>query len=230
MKTHETIHGWTTPATAYPNAKIGSACLMKYRRGPGRAFFAEGVRGLLTYEYASPVKLTMLRVDGRLWMTDEPQYVWSLESFAERSRGNVLVAGLGLGLVVHYLVRNPSVTKITVVELSEDVIRMVRPLLPKDPRIEIVHHDFYQFVFNKDTEARDTVIWDLGQWSGESRGDDEGRGWIRIVKPVLLAKYGGAVQVFRHGLDRDPVGERFVNRHPDKIAQWRKTLTQVGAS
>ena len=217
------LSGWKSPVSDYPKTKLGVAAISKRRVDKDSTFFAEGVRGFLFYEFTQPAQLTELRIRGKTWMTDSPEYVWSLESFAKRSRGNVLVAGLGLGIVVHQLANNPAVKRITVIECEADVICMVRPLLPEDKRIHIIHDRFARYV-ETTTEKYDTVIWDLAVRSGNTQinvGD-------LLVAEILCHIHLGDVQVFRHGLDRDPKGERFAKtqefrRVKESFKQDRRT-------
>lgn len=49
--------------------------------------------------------------------------------FVTQASGNVLVAGLGLGVVAEALARSPLVQSVTVVEIEEQVVRLVGPRL-----------------------------------------------------------------------------------------------------
>lgn len=230
------LKDFTTPVTKYPVAKSGKVELCKMRRGPKLTYWAEGVRGNLYYKYGNSAAITYLKINGAVWMTDEYPYTESLGSFAQRARGSVLVAGLGLGIVVHQLCENPNVTKITVVERNKDVIKLVKPLLPADPRIEIVESDFYDFIeLEAGKVRRDTVIWDLAV--SRSGTVTEGRE-IGYVRFILISKYGVSpwydfekgefvpnptgckdLQIFIHGLDRDPEGEAFVKTKEFAVAK-----------
>lgn len=218
------LKNWKTPATAYPKSKIGKAEIVKWRKGGKETyFFGEFVNAVDFYRHAKRVTITGLEIGGKVWMSDDWPYVTGLNSFAERSAGDVLVGGLGLGLVVHALVRNPEVKKITVLEIEPDVIKLVGPLLPKDDRIKIVEDDFYPFL-KGDLVRRDAVIWDLGVWEGE---DDPGIGrHEQLIIPALCwAQYGDQVKVFRHGFDRDPVGDAFVHENPEVVKSTLRSLT-----
>jgi hypothetical protein len=219
------IRGYTSPVSHYPKRKLGKAEIGKSRRGRGSSYWMEGVRGYTIGRYTTSAQITTLKIGGQVWMTDEPMYVWSLESFAERSYGSVLVAGLGLGIVVHQLLRNPSVTEVNVVELEKDVIRLVQPLLPQDKRLHVLHDDFNWFVDRVSTETEyvpDTIIWDLAVRQGKVQINCH---QMPFLKLLLQDKFGPKrwngkkwverkdpkdVKVFVHGLDRDPVGEAFV--------------------
>jgi hypothetical protein len=176
------------------------------------------VRGVLYWRFKRPGNVTTgLTIGRKTWMTDAPPFVWSLQSFAEQSRGKVLVAGLGLGLVVHYLVKNPEVSEIVVIERSADVIHLIEPHLPEDPRLRIVLDDFYAFMASDD-QRRDVVIWDLAVWSPSVKEPLGFREMLCMPAWVLL-RYGPETRLFRHGIDRDPEGEKFVAEHPEILEQ-----------
>ena len=108
----------------------------------------------ITGRAALPVK--SLQVGRKTWMVDDPPHWWAMEEHATIYRGHVVVAGLGLGLIVHALVACPGVERITVVETEPDVITLVQPHLPLSGKVEIVAGDFW------DWEGRpDGVFYDL---------------------------------------------------------------------
>lgn len=103
---------------------------------------------------------TVLYRDGGVVMSDTPAELRDhsdLARAAQRFGGHALINGLGLGCAVELIVEH--VEKITVVELSEDVIRLSGThYLRKYPdKIEIIHADAYQYKPPK--EARYTVVW-----------------------------------------------------------------------
>lgn len=216
-----TIDEWRSPVSDYPISSLGKAKIAKHRNGAKAWFFCEGVKGYLYYKYSKPAYTTTLKISNRIWMTDQPPYTWSLQSYAERSSGDVLVAGLGLGIVVHFLCGNPAVKSITVIDHERDVIKLVKPLLPKDPRLSVVHDDFYRYMF-ADEERRDVLIWDLGLWAGGKKSF--GRDWIGTIEPVARAKYGDQIKVFRHGLDRDIDGQAWIEKHGNKFYELKRML------
>lgn len=64
-----------------------------------------------------------------------------------RARGHVLIAGLGIGMVAEACLRHPDVTKVTVVELSTDVISLVGGYLEDKwgEKIEIIWDDILEW-------------------------------------------------------------------------------------
>lgn len=232
------IKQYKTPVSNYPERSLGSAEIRKRIISPKAQFFGEGVRGRLFYRFGEPTSITELRIDGETWMTDEPNYVDSLQSFVTRAHGRVLVAGMGLGIVLHQLYANEEVTTIDVVERNPDVIGLVGPLLPHDSRGSVHEADFYDWCdrMGRAGYSPDTIIWDLAVASPD-KGLTEGRE-ITYVHVLMAGKYFGHkrwdqnlrdwvsvpgrnpdMKVFVHGLDRDPVGEEFVKTNEFKRAK-----------
>ena len=80
------------------------------------------------------------------------------------AHGEVLIAGLGLGLIVIPICRKKEVQKITVVEVSEEVISLVEPHLRKflggdADKLEIVHSDIHEFKTSKKYNVIYFDIW-----------------------------------------------------------------------
>lgn len=152
---------WHTPVSDYPQKRIGTAELVreKVKRNHYRM---EGVDGYVYYRVTQPIHITVLKIKGQCWMTDEPINWIGMQKLAEHSRGRVLCGGLGLGMIVHALVKNPNVTEIKVAEINKDVKELISPLLPKDQRIKVQNCDVYKV---PNPEKYDTIILDL--WVGK---------------------------------------------------------------
>lgn len=168
------ISEWRTPATDYPEKELGSVRIIHgfYNYG---YFHNYGVRGYKFFHVTKQIPVTSLEIkeieDSEIWetwMVDDPPHLWSMQDYARNSAGRVLVAGLGLGLVVHELLNNIDVDYITVVEKSKDVIDLISPLLPKaeNVKFEIINDDFYVFI-NETNKRFDRIIIDL--WTTGSR-------------------------------------------------------------
>lgn len=157
---------WETPLTHQPLLTVGDARLtLKHYRG---TYYYEGTGGYEFYKtnYWLPV-IALQRKQGRswkTWMVDDPLH-WDgmAEAVAELPDGRILIAGLGLGLMLHHMAQSPRFTKIVVIEQSQDVINLIRPTLPKDDRVTIVCADFYRYIHDLQNCAPqfDGVLWDL---------------------------------------------------------------------
>ena len=89
-------------------------------------------------------KYARLYVAGHLVMSDTPFERRTNWDFLHEARGDVLVAGLGLGMIVHAALRKPEVTSLTIIEKSADVIRLVGPHF-KSPRLTIINADILEW-------------------------------------------------------------------------------------
>jgi hypothetical protein len=97
----------------------------------------------------SPGTYTRLKRDGSfdVTMSDTPdEYRDHLEAI-RMAKGHVLLNGLGLGCVLQCCAEKPEVTKITVIERSEDVIALVAPHYREKygNKIEIIHADAMEY-------------------------------------------------------------------------------------
>ena len=80
--------------------------------------------------------------NGEVIMSNTPDEIHDFISFYRRATGSVLINGLGLGVTLKALAEKPGVTDITVIENSEDVIKLVAPSYT-DPKITIIHGDAF---------------------------------------------------------------------------------------
>ena len=141
-----TLLGWRTPATAYPEAVHGRVRIRRVRYAKG-VYDCYGVpdasgRTWRYYRAARRLPVTTLQIRGRTWMVDDPPHYLAMLEHARHYHGDVLVAGLGLGLIVHALDARPEVRSITVVERDADVIALVRPYLPQG-KLRVLERDWH---------------------------------------------------------------------------------------
>lgn len=80
--------------------------------------------------------------NGEVIMSNTPDEIRDFMGFYRRATGSILVNGLGLGVTLKALSEKPEVTDITVIENSEDVIKLVAPSYT-DPKITIIHGDAF---------------------------------------------------------------------------------------
>jgi hypothetical protein len=88
----------------------------------------------------------ILRDGGGVWMTDYPLCQNSIDDALKPiQKGNVIVGGLGLGYAVQVLVYRPEITRIYVVEQSEDVLNLIIPHLDNgNGKVEYIHDDLFK--------------------------------------------------------------------------------------
>jgi predicted membrane-bound spermidine synthase len=110
----------------------------------------------------SPGEYVKLYVNGQLYMSDTDMERSSNQSFVQHAYGDVMVAGLGIGLILNALrekIDSGDVRSITVYEKYQDVIDVVGPKLSDLP-IKIVCADILEYRPPKD-EHYDTIYFDI---------------------------------------------------------------------
>lgn len=115
-------------------------------------------------EQAVPAgKYAKLQVHGQLMMTDTPMEQRTNETLIRRAKGEVLIAGLGVGMVLEPLLKKAEVTSILVVEKFQDVIDLVSPSFKEaieDERLHVLCEDVFEFR-PLDDWLWDTVYFDI---------------------------------------------------------------------
>lgn len=66
-------------------------------------------------------------------------------SFVVKAHGNVLIGGLGIGLILLAIQDKEEVKQITVVEKNKEVIELVGNQLPLNSKVHIVHDDVFEY-------------------------------------------------------------------------------------
>lgn len=88
--------------------------------------------------HVPPGTYTKLVCQGRgVIMSDTPDEMRDHVVAVRKATGDVLINGLGIGMVLAAVLRKPKVTSVTVVEIDPDVIALVSPYYADD-RLQIV--------------------------------------------------------------------------------------------
>ena len=67
---------------------------------------------------------------------NEHQWLW------DNATGDVLVGGLGIGMIHQPLIDNPNITSVTIIEIAQDVVDLVWDDCAKDDSFSLVVADF----------------------------------------------------------------------------------------
>jgi len=103
-----------------------------------------------------PGTYTKLVATNRLIMSDTPAEISDHLEIIYQAKGNVLINGLGIGMVVIVCARKKEVKKIIVNEISEDVIKLVAPFSKFKKKIQINHIDAFDY---KPNGIRFNTVW-----------------------------------------------------------------------
>ena len=168
------IIDWVTPASPIPASKSGPMRIIKRPIKRGSSLKMHGVFGYDRAVFLNDCVITILTDSDKpmdelkgedVIMSDAPYEYYGMWQLAARAwPGKVLIGGLGMGLIAHIVSWRPDITTIRVVEISEDVIRLVKPYIPS--RVEVIHDDFLEYVV-KTEEKYNTVIVDIWRGTGE---------------------------------------------------------------
>jgi len=112
------------------------------------------------YRQIVPGTYKRLTIENELVMTNTPAEVRDHTGFihaAQRHGGDILINGLGLGMVLKAILEFDNVTSVTVIEKSEDVIALTGPSFISNPRVVIVHADALEWKAPKG--KRYSVVW-----------------------------------------------------------------------
>ena len=81
-------------------------------------------------------------------MSNTPDEIIDHIPFVNIAEGDVLITGLGLGIVVNMLLEKQDINSITVIEKHKDVIDMVEPYI-LHPKLKIMHGDAFNMKLPK---------------------------------------------------------------------------------
>lgn len=134
-----------------PEGESGNYKIVKYEVTPQDAKFHNlrcAINGRPHERIRFGIHTKLIEKNGTLWMSDT---LWERNSNSFplfEAQGNVLISGLGLGLVTKAILKIDTVKKVVVNEISEDIINLIAPYLPKDDRLTINCADAFTWNIN----------------------------------------------------------------------------------
>lgn len=110
----------------------------------------------------------------------------------EKSHGDVLIAGLGIGFLPYYMQKKPEVDTITVVELEQEVIDLVSPIL--GDKVTVIHDNIFAWpIPDRKWNIIYFDIWDTissDNWEGMKRLTKRFKYKVdRTVEPWVLTSW-----------------------------------------
>jgi hypothetical protein len=183
--------------------------LQAYKKGVGMH------RDLFVEDYPI-VSMTEKGDNGVTWMSDTPFEFECLKDVVEFARGDVLIIGLGIGLLPTLIKDKPEVKSITVVELNEDVINLVWNQIKTD-KMKIVKGDAFEFL-KSTLEKFDTIHVDI--WADIIQPYEEIDKVTKLAGRILNG--GGKVfcwlsenyELIRESIPKEPVQSTGIGMYP----------------
>ncbi len=158
-----------------------------------------------------------------LLTSDKPIEVFSQYIAFHKMHGHVLVGGLGLGMAAEMILRLPEVKSVTVVEINESLIKLIKPQI--DPRIGIINADLFEYLKAGESYLKmraklfDSAYFDIWYGTGEST-------WQSTVVPLYrLARKAGISNLGawgEHEMRGQLISALFTRtRMEEKYATWK---------
>ena len=109
--------------------------------------------------------------NGREWMTLLPNEMVTTYPAIESAHGRVLTFGLGLGYFTYHACQKENVERVTVVDISPDVIELFRthilPQFPNRDKVELICADAFDFADHNMGGNFDFVFADIWHDAGD---------------------------------------------------------------
>lgn len=99
-------------------------------------------------------------------MSNTPMEKRTNLEFCEKAHGDVLIGGLGIGLIILAIQNKEDVDSITVIEKEKDIIDLVKPQLPLNNKVKIINSDVYEWKPN-DGEKYNCIYMDIWNFVNE---------------------------------------------------------------
>ena len=110
--------------------------------------------------------------DGVDWMLDAPSEAMTNDPIALLAHDSVLTFGLGIGYFPYMCMQNPNVTKITVIEKSQELVDMfmksIYPQFSHTIPLEVIQGDAFQYYNKEYLEQYDFIYTDI--WHSNDDG------------------------------------------------------------
>lgn len=121
-------------------------------------------------EYIMPGRYVRLMVNGGVMMSDTQWEQRTNYSVIRHSRGDVLIAGLGIGMVLVPILKKSDVSTVTVIERDPLVIQLIAEHV-KHSKLRIIQADIMQWSPERSGRQFDTIYFDI--WQNQSTDDLE---------------------------------------------------------
>lgn len=119
-------------------------------------------------------------------MSDTPMEHNTNRRILNMANGDVLIGGLGIGMILMPLMEKEEVKSITIIEKEQEIIDMVASQLPLNDKVKIINGNIYDNTFPRGTKF-DTIYFDI--WNTISTDDYEDMKYLKkLYKRCLRSK------------------------------------------
>ena len=143
--------------------------------------FRARLSGLRSGDY---MKLTH---NGEIMMSNTNMEKRTNSNFVINANGDVLIAGLGIGLIVLPIQDKEEVKSITIIEMNQEVIDIVAPQLPLNDKVKIVKGDIFEWKPERGTKY-DVIYFDIWDYINSDVYEEEMKPLKKRFKNYLRTK------------------------------------------
>ena len=118
-------------------------------------------------------------------MSNTPMEKRTNRDFVANAHGNVLIGGLGIGLILLAIQDKEDVKQITVVEKNKEVIELVENQLPLNSKVHIVNDDVFEY---KPLFKYNTIYMDIWNYINEDVYNEQMKPLISRYRRYLVPK------------------------------------------
>lgn len=118
-------------------------------------------------------------------MSDTPMEKETNRDFVRNAHGNVLIGGLGIGLIILAIQDKEDVKQITVVEKNREVIELVGKQLPLNSKVNIVNDDVFEY---KPLLKHNTIYMDIWNYINKDVYNKQMKPLISRYRRYLVPK------------------------------------------
>ena len=130
-------------------------------------------------------KFIKLTHRGEVVMSDTAMEKRTNRDFVVKAHGNVLIGGLGIGLILLAIQDKEDIEQITVVEKNKEVIELVGNQLPLNSKVNIVNDDVFEY---KPLFKYNTIYMDIWNYINENIYNDQMKPLISRYRRYLVPK------------------------------------------
>lgn len=116
--------------------------------------FGELMDGLMKGE-----KYAILKINGVIMMSETPMEHRTNSDFIHHAYGDVLIGGLGIGMIIMAIQDDPKINSITVIENNQDLIDIISTQIPFNEKVTIIQEDVFKWKPNTKYDCIYMDIW-----------------------------------------------------------------------
>lgn len=195
-------YGFVPMVGVIPEGVAGDARVEHFEISASEASFANVMNQFRALEMVKPGRYCRLRINGGVMMSDTQFEQHTNYDAVQGARGDVVVGGLGLGMIILPMLLKPTVQSITIIEKSADVIELVAPAIVRwmrrkkvGARVHVKHVGVHEYRPDRTGRQFDFVYHDI--WPHICVDDIEERKALHLRYRRWLRK-GGKVTSWQY--------------------------------